>query len=429
MLLVLGFLAAIFIGTVLLITPLASEEREWTSPVIALFVATSAVCVTGLTPVDTATYWSGFGELVIMLLIQFGGLGFMTSATLLFLFFGWRVGLRERLFLSQTLDMGRIGGVVGLVRRAVIFTAVCETVGFVVLFARFAFDEPLGIAAWHGLFHSISAFNNAGFDLFGDFRSLTEHDDVVTLGTIGLLVVLGGLGFIVIENMLAWRRSRLSLDSKIVLRTTLALIVVGFFFVLVMEWNSTLAGRSFSEKVLQSLFTSAAPRTAGFASLPTGEQTEETLFLTMALMFIGGASGSTAGGIKVGTFGILVVAALSAIAGRQHVEAAGREIRRTDIDRALAVVFLSVVLVFVVALALVRIEEIEFLPVIFEATSAFGTVGLSMGITPDLTDASLLILTATMFIGRLGPLTLVLALVERTRPERRRLPEEHVRIG
>jgi trk system potassium uptake protein len=429
LLLIAGFLAAIVIGTTLLVTPFASAERVWTSPVIALFVATSAVCVTGLTPVDTGTYWSGFGQAVIMLLIQFGGFGFMTSATLLFLLFGWRVGLRERLFLSQVLDLGRIGGIVSLVRRAVIFTLVVEFVGFVILTLRFLLDEPVEVALWHGLFTSISAFNNAGFEVFGDFQSLTVFDDFVTLTTVGLMIFLGGIGFLVVENVLAWRRMKLTVDTKIILRTTGALVLIGFFFILIMEWNSTLAGRGFFDKILQSAFSSVAPRTAGFSSLPTGDLTEETQFFTMALMFIGGASGSTAGGIKVGTFGILVVAALSAIAGRQHVEAAGREIRRVDIDRALAVAFLSVALVFVIALTLVRIEEIEFLPVLFEATSAFGTTGLSTGITPDLTDVSLLIVTVTMFIGRLGPLTLVLALVQRTRTERRRLAEDHVRIG
>jgi trk system potassium uptake protein len=429
LLLIGGFLGAILIGTVLLILPISAADGSWTSPVIALFVATSAVCVTGLTPVDTGTYWSGFGQGVILVLFQFGGFGFMTSATLLFLLFGWRVGMRERRFLSQTLDIGRLGGIVGLVRRAIIFTIAAETVGFIVLTARFAFDEPFRTAIWYGLFHSVSAFNNAGFDVFGDFRSLTAYDDLITLTTVAILVVLGGIGYLVVENVLAWRRAKLSVDSKIILWTTGGLVLVGFVFILTMEWDATLAGLSVPDKTSHALFASVAPRTAGFTALPVDQMTEETLFFTMALMFIGGASGSTAGGIKVGTFGILVIGALSAIAGRQHVEAGGREIRRSDMDRALAVTFLAVVLVFVISLALVRIEEADFLSVLFEATSAFGTVGLSTGITPDLRDASLLITTVAMFIGRLGPLTLVLALVQRTRPERRRLAEDHVRIG
>jgi trk system potassium uptake protein len=193
-----GFALVILIGTLLLIPPWASQEREWTSPAVAIFVATSAVCVTGLVPVDTATHWSGLGEGIILVLIQFGGLGFMTSTTLLFLVFGWRVGIRERLFLSESLDLSRMGGVVALTKRAVIFTVSLEAIGFIILSTRFALDEPLGRALWWGLFHSVSAFNNAGFDLMGNFESLTEHRDGVILGTISMLVVVGGIGYLVV---------------------------------------------------------------------------------------------------------------------------------------------------------------------------------------------------------------------------------------
>jgi trk system potassium uptake protein TrkH len=392
-------------------------------------VATSAVCVTGLTPVDTGTYWSSFGQAVIFLLVQLGGLGFMTSATLLFILLGWRVGVRERLLLSQTLDIGRMGGIVRLMRRTIIFTFVLEGAGFVILSARFLVDEPLGRALWYGLFHSVSAFNNAGLDVLGGSRSLAAYDDPVTLVTIGTLVFFGGIGYLVIEDIRARRQATLTVDTKIILRTTAAIIAVGFFAFLLIEWNQALAGRNAPDKVLQAAFQAVAPRTSGFSTFPALNMTEESLFLTMALMFIGGASGSTAGGIKVGTFGILVAAALSALGGREHVETAGREIRRNDVDRALAVAFAAVLLVFIVSIALARIEDIEFLELLFEATSAFGTTGLSTGITPRLEDGSLLIITLLMFIGRLGPLTLALALVQRTRPTRRRLPEERVRIG
>lgn len=429
LLLIAGFGAAILLGMLLLMLPFSAAEGGWTSPIIALFVATSAVCVTGLAPVDTGTYWSGFGQAVILVLIQFGGFGFMTSTTLLFLLFGWRIGLRERRFLSESLDLSQMGGVVQLTRRAIIFTVVMEAIGFVVLSARFAVDEPLGRALWWGLFHSVSAFNNAGFDIFGNFRSLQDHADVVTLLTISILVVIGGIGYLVVEDVLLRRRGSPSVDAIIVLRTTAALLAVGFVVILFVEWNGTLAGRSLPDKLLQSWFHTVTPRTAGFNSLDVAAMDEATQFFTMGLMFIGGGSGSTAGGIKVGTLAIIVAAALSTMRGREHTEAAGREIRRADIDRALTIALLGALLIFSASVVLAQLEEHEFLPILFEATSAFGTVGLSTGITPDLTDGGLLVLTAMMFVGRLGPLTLVLALLQRAKPQLRRLPEERVRIG
>ena len=429
LLLIGGFALAILIGTLLLIPPWASQEREWTSPVIALFIATSAVCVTGLVPVDTATHWSGAGELIILLLIQFGGLGFLASTTLIFLLFGWRVGIRERLFLSESLDLSRMGGVVALTKRAVIFTFLMEAAGFVILSARFALDEPIGRALWWGLFHSVSAFNNAGFDLMGDFRSLTAHRDAVTTGTLGALIVVGGIGYLVLEDILQRRRRALSLDSTLVLRTTAFLLVAGFLVFAVLEWNASLAGLNPADKLLQSGFHSIVPRTAGFNSVAITEMKEETRFFTMGLMFIGGGSGSTAGGIKVGTLAIILAVALTSLRGRESVEAAGREIRRTEGDRALTVALLAAALVFIVSIVLGILQEHRFLDLLFEVTSAFGTVGLSTGITPELNDASLLLVAATMFVGRLGPLTLVLALLQSSRRQARRLPEERVRVG
>lgn len=426
-----GFALAILVGTVILMLPVSSSSGDWTSPVTALFVATSAVCVTGLTPVDTATHWSGFGEAVILGLIQFGGLGFMTSATLLFLLFGLRLGLRERIYLSQSMDLSRMGGVVNLTRRAILFTLIIESIGFVILSARFAFDDPLGTALWRGLFHSVSAFNNAGFDIMGGFASLEGHDDFITLTTVGLLVIVGGIGFIVVEDVLHATRNgrRLTADSTVVLRATALLLSAGFVVFLALEWSNVLGGRSAPDKLLQSAFHTITPRTAGFNSVPVSGMQDETQFFTLGLMFIGAGSGSTAGGIKIGTIAVIVAAAFSAIRSREHPEAANRELARGDIDRALAVLLMAGTLVFLVALILARLEPVTFLPVLFEATSAFGTVGLSTGITPELGDASLLVITATMFIGRLGPLTLILALIQRSGRETRRLPEERIRIG
>lgn len=427
--LVSGFALMILAGTIILMLPISSRDGEWTSPVIALFVATSAVCVTGLVPVDTATHWSGFGHAVILLLIQLGGLGFMTGTTILFLLFGWRVGIRERILLSGALDLNRTGGVIRFTRRAVAFTFLFEAVGFVVLSLRFAFDEPIPRALVLGLFHSVSAFNNAGFDLLGDFKSLEETRDAVTLTTMGILVIAGGFGYLVMEDLLQVRQNRLSLDTKLVIRTTGGLLLFGFVFVALFEWNNTLAGLTLPDKVLQSAFFAVSSRTAGLATVPIGELNHETQFSTMALMFIGGASGSTAGGIKVGTFAIVVAMVFSAVRSRPHVEAAGREIRRTEVDKALAVTFLSFLLLFGITVLLTAIEDFSFLAIMFEATSAFGTAGLSTGITPQLGDASLVILSLTMFLGRLGPLTLVLAILQANPAQNRRLPDERVRIG
>ena len=431
LLLIAGFALASLLGAVVLSLPFSSADGSWTSPVISLFVATSAVCVTGLTPVDTATHWSTFGQAVILVLVQVGGLGIMTSTTLLFLLFGWRLGIRERLLLSRSLDLGRMGGIVSLIRRAIIFSFVVEATGVVILTSRFLFDEPLDTALWYGLFHSVSAFNNAGFDLFGDFSSLTAHDDPVTLVTVATLVLLGSIGFIVVQDVLdrIQHGDRLALDSKMVLQATAGLIAVAFLLMLWLEWDGVLAGEGLGGKVLHSGFLAFGSRTAGFSAVPTADMGDATHFTLLAFMFIGGASGSTAGGIKVGTFAILIAAAVSTAAGREHVEANGREIRRADVDRALTLALSSVVFVFLLTLLLAQTENLGFLDIMFEATSAFGTTGLSTGITPDLDDLSLLLLTLGMLIGRLGPLTLALALVQRQRPSRRRMAEERVRIG
>lgn len=429
LLLVAGFASAILIGTLLLMLPWSSAQSTWTDPSVALFVSTSAVCVTGLVPVDTATHWSGFGEAVILVLIQFGGFGFMTSAALLFLLFGWRLGVRERGFLSQSLDLSRMGGIVRFTRRAIAFTVIAELIGFVIFFVKFATEEPMLTAVWWAVFHSVSAFNNAGFDVFGGAKSLEEHRDGVVLLTTAALVVLGGLGFLVVEDIFEHRQRKLSLDTRLVLKTTLGLLVVGFVLFASLEWQNSLRGMEASDKLLQSFFHAVTPRTAGFNSVPVTEFREETLLITMFLMFVGGASGSTAGGIKVGTFAIVVLAALAAARGMPEIEVMGRRIRRSEADRALAVLLSSGALVLFATVLLGILQGQQLFLLLFETVSAFGTVGLSAAVTPDLNKGSLLLLSLVMFAGRLGPLTLVLALLQRDRSPSRRLPEERVRIG
>jgi trk system potassium uptake protein TrkH len=434
--LVVGFAVLIAIGTVILTLPISSARGEWTSPLNALFTATSAVCVTGLVVLDTGTYWSPFGQGVILGLIQVGGFGFMTGSTLfLFLMIGRRTGLRDRMLVQASTGVPDLGSVTTLVKRIALFTIICEGVGAVILTAAFlARSHDIVESVWWGIFHGVSAFNNAGFDLIGDFRSLTGFaDDPFVLVPIGILIVLGGLGFAIVGDVvgkLHWRK--LALETKVVLLSTLVLLVGGGTAIGILEWTNpaTLGAMPEAQRPLNALFEAATLRTAGFSALDTGALSTASLFVVMALMFIGGASGSTAGGIKVNTFSVLLIAIVSTARGRPSAEVFGRRLPHILIYRALSVALLSIAAVFVVALALeVSAPALTFVQVLFEAISAVGTVGASTGITRELPDLARLILVPAMFLGRLGPLTLVLALTARARPIAYRPAVESMRIG
>jgi trk system potassium uptake protein TrkH len=432
--LIYGFAAIIALGTILLMLPISSKTGQFTNPVNALFTATSAVCVTGLVVVDTGTYWSSFGQVVVLILFQVGGFGFMTSATILFLVLRRRIGLRERLLIGESLGATMPGGMVRIVKRAVMFTLLIEGVGAIILFLRFLAEGTIaGTALWRAVFHAVSAFNNCGMDILGDFRSLLDYQgDPSVLLTIAVLIILGGIGYIVVDDILASRSfSRLSTDSKIVLVTTLSLLTLGTIFILIAEFSNpaTLGMFSFPQKLLVAFFQSVTPRTAGFSAIDVGKMIVHSLFFTMFLMFVGGASGSTAGGVKVNTLGILISAALSSIRGKEHPEAFGREFAEGNVYRALALVLLYLGVVSAVVLALSITEKFGFVNLLFETFSALGTVGLTTGITPELSVAGRLIITATMFAGRLGPLIFVSVLFERQQPSKYRYPKDIVRIG
>lgn len=431
--LIYGFASLIACGTILLILPISTKSGQLTSPVNAFFTATSAVCVTGLVVVDTAEYWSFFGQAVILALIQAGGFGFMTSATVFLLAFGRRIGLRERLLIRESMGLEQLGGLVRIVKRLAIFTVAIELIGAVLFYLYFAARNSPGTAVWVSVFQSISAFNNAGFDLFGNFRSLSDYQGApVVLILTAVLIILGGISFLVLSDIIKSRSwGRLSLDSKTVLSTTLLLLAMGTVVILLTESNNpdTLGAMSLPQRVLNALFHSVTPRTAGFSTINMASLANYTLFFTMILMFIGGASGSTAGGIKVNTFGMLVATIWSTVRGREHASAFGREFSIPQIHRALTLVMLSLGLLALVVFLLTITEEFRFLNLLFEAASAFGTVGLSTGITPGLTTAGRFIITGTMFIGRLGPLALALALIQRQQPTTYRYPEEAIRIG
>lgn len=432
--LVLGFATIILIGTLLLTLPISTENGQGLSFLDALFTATSATCVTGLVVVDTGDTFSVFGELVILFLIQIGGLGFMTFATLLFLLLGKKISLKERLLLKEAFNNITMAGLVRLVRRILLFTAVIEIIGGIILSFRFSFDMPVGKAIYFGFFHSISNFNNAGFDLMGGFNGLTEYvDDPFIVLTICALITIGGLGFIVINELYEYRETkRLSVHSKIVLTTTLILTVGSTFLIFLFEYGNSKTIGPLSEwgKFLGSLYQAVTPRTAGSNTLPIGDLTQSTLFLIILLMFIGAGSGSTAGGIKITTFALLVATMWSQIRGKEDVVLFRRRIVNETILKALTVTMCGMMIVIFVTFVLSITEQgHSFMMYLFEATSAFATVGLSMGLTPELSPGGRLVIILTMFAGRLGPLTIAFAITKRRKSEAFRHPKGNIMIG
>jgi len=432
-LVLLGFAALIIIGTILLMLPAASRSGQITPLGDALFTATSAVCVTGLVVVDTGSYWSGFGQSVILFLIQIGGFGFMTSATLFLFILRQRVGLREKILTSQSLGLDRYGGFSGLVFRVAVAAVTLELVGAVVLFIRFSAANPPGLAAWKAVFHAVSAFNNAGFDIMGGFRSLNQYQqDGWVLLTVAALIITGGISFVVIEDLFSKRRfARLAMDTKIVLTVTAVLLVAGTLYILISEFSnpSTLGNLSLPQKILSSFFHSASSRTAGFSVFDIGSMTLGSLFFTMLLMFIGGAAGSTAGGIKVNSFGLLVFTAVDSLRGKEFPGVFGRQFLTEQVYRAMTLVMIFIAVISTITVLLSLTEEQGLTDLIFESFSALGTVGLSTGITPDLSPLGKIIITIGMFIGRLGPLSLFSLMVARAQESIRHYPTSLVRLG
>lgn len=431
--LVLGFAAVILTGAMLLTLPIASRSGHVTPFIDALFTSTSAVCVTGLVVVDTGTHWSTFGQVVILLLIQIGGLGFMTMATLFALFMGKRINLRERMLIQEALNQLSMEGVVRLVRYILIFTFSIEGIAALILAVRWSFDLGWQKAMYFGVFHAVSSFNNAGFDLFGDFRSITGYVDDFTVNiVISGLIILGGIGFTVIADVYQRRRWRLfSLHTKVVLAMTTILIVIGALTIFALEYTNpkTLAPLSMQGKILASYFQSVTPRTAGYNSLLIGELRSATQFLIVILMFIGASPGSTGGGIKTSTFMSLIGAVWAMVRGHEDVEVFRRRIPKEIVYRALTITLAALALVITVTMILAITEKAEFLTVLFETTSAFGTVGLSMGITPSLTVIGRLMITATMFAGRVGPLTIAFAVAQRQHKPAFRYAQEKIMVG
>lgn len=431
---ILGFALIILIGSFLLSLPMATQDGEGLNGLNAFFTTTSATCVTGLVVVDTGTTFSLFGQIVILSLIQVGGLGFMTFATFLALLVGRKISFRQRLLLQESLNYSSPQGIVRLAKTILLFTLVAEGIGSILLAIRFSFDMPLQKAIYFGIFHAVSNFNNAGFDIMGDYRSLTAYvdDPTVTL-VVSFLIILGGIGFIVVHDLYENRSiKKMSLHTKVVLTTTAILLVAGTLVIFILEYNNpkTLQPLSFGGKVLASFFHSVTPRTAGSNTLNIPDLTISTLFLTIILMFIGASPGSTGGGIKTTTFATLMGAAWSQIKGKRDVEFFRMRIIPTMIYKSLTITLIAMLVVIGVTMLLSITEKTDdFLLIFFETVSAFGTVGLSMGITPELTPFGKIIIAITMFIGRLGPLTVAIALAEQMKKEHYRHPKGKFMIG
>ncbi|AXB41429.1 TrkH family potassium uptake protein [Amycolatopsis albispora] len=434
-LVVLGFGAAVLIGTVLLMLPVATETGDSTGFVAALFTATSAVCVTGLVVVDTATHWSTFGELVVLGLIQVGGLGIMTLASLLGLLVARRMGLRMQLTAQAETKALGLGEVRGVVLRVVAVSVAVELVTAIVLTARFAsgYDMPWGRAVYEGVFHAISAFNNAGFALYA--TSLTPYavDPWITV-PIMLALITGGLGFPVlfeIGRRLRGRLRRWTLHARITLATYAALTVLGIVVITAIEWSNpdTLGPMGLGDKLLVGAFHGVSPRTAGFNTLDVAQLSPAALLVTDFLMFIGGGSAGTAGGIKVTTFALLAFVIVAEIRGEPSVHVMGRRLSAEVQRQALTVALLGVGAVAAATLGLLLITGLPLDAVLFESVSAFGTVGLSTGITAAIQPSGQLLLVGLMFLGRLGPITLAAALALRERARRYELPEERPIVG
>ena len=404
---VLSFLLIILVGTIFLMLPVSSQSGKFTDPITALFTATSATCVTGLVVVDTGTYWSLFGQIVILLLIQLGGISYMTLLSFLALLLRRQVVLHERIILQETLNSWSIRGVMKLAR-VVLYTVVFfEGLGALLLFFVFIRDYPFITALKFSIFHSISAFCNAGFDLLGGFRSLTGYvDNLLLVFTITSLIIFGGIGFVVIydlrSNLFNWKK--ITIHSKIAILTTIILIILGTLIIGLLEWRNpgTMGPLSIRGKILSSYFQSVTPRTAGFSTLNIGNMHNATLLFIILLMFIGASPGGTGGGIKTVTFTVLISAVWATLMGYENVEIMERKLYWDSVRKAWALFFLSIGLIFIGWFTLLISEN--FLPInlLFEVVSAFGTVGLSTGITPSLSTVGRIVIILVMYLGRVG---------------------------
>lgn len=434
-LLCLGYLVIILTGALLLSLPAASRAGEWTGFVDSLFTAASATCVTGLTVFDTFTYWSGFGQAVVLLLIQIGGIGFMTVFTLFGMLLRKHIGIYERSVIMESSGAPAIGGLVRLIRRILIGTAVFELFGACLLSIRFIPVFGAGRGIYFAVFHAVSSFCNAGFDLMGAIAPggsfIPFANDVLVNLTVMFLIFMGGIGFIVWNDLWTnrFRFSKINLHSKVVLVSSGVFILTSWWLFFLFERSASMAGMSDGEAVLASLFQAVTPRTAGYFTVDQGSLSESGRLLTMFLMLIGGSSGSTAGGIKITTFAVLLIGVFSAMRNNGDVVVGKKRLQENIYAKAsmLLMTYLSIVFVFTAVIC--AYEPFTLAEVLFETVSAIGTVGLSTGITPYLTGASKILVAVLMYAGRVGALSLAIAFGKKRDAAPLKRPVDKIAIG
>ena len=435
-LIAMGYITIIIIGTVLLMLPVSSRSGESVGFVSALFTAISSSCVTGLVVLDTATSWSFFGQAVIICLIQIGGLGFMTIATMFSVLLKRKMGLREREIMVESINTEHIGGIKNLTKKIIAGTAIFEGAGALLLATRFVPEFGWAKGIWYSVFHSISAFCNAGFDLMGikePYTSLVPFaDDAVVMIVISLLVIIGGIGFLVWDDISKKKLKfkRYQLHTKLVLTVTAILLVIPTVLFFVFERKFTNEGVGFGQSLLNSFFDSVTARTAGMNSTDTAALSPASKILTVILMFIGGSPGSTAGGIKTTTLAVIAISTFNGITRRQSKGVFGRRLEKDAIHKASSVVFTNMSLAIFGIIAILAIQpDFSIGDVLFECVSAIGTVGMTTGITRDLATASRLIIAFLMFCGRVGSVSFALALMEKKAAPPVKNPREKITIG
>ncbi|AFY85860.1 MAG: Ktr system potassium uptake protein B [Chroococcidiopsis cubana SAG 39.79] len=436
----LGFLAVIAVGTLLLMIPFSSSSGDWTNPIVALFTSTSAVCVTGLSVVDVGTYFSFFGQVILVALVQIGGLGYMTATTFLLVLIGVKFGLRDKVAIQQALDRTGLSNSADLIRSIIGVTLIFEITGIFLLLPVFTPQYGLDRALWLAIFHSVNSWNNAGFSLFKDSFIGFQSSILLNLVVTGL-IIFGGIGYGVLFQIYIYLRDRLqrkservvfSLDLKVAISTSLILLIAGTvaFFLIESRNPNTFGNLSWQNKILAAWFQSVTPRTAGFNTIDIGKMTNAGLFLTIAFMFIGASPGGTGGGIKTTTLRVLTSCTKAILQGKEDVLLYERQIPLNLILKAVGVLVGSIATV-ILATILISLTDpnIDFIQILFEVVSAFATVGLSTGITANVSAAAKLVLIATMFIGRVGILLLIGAVLGDPRPTAIHYPEENLLVG
>lgn len=436
----LGFLAVITLGTILLMMPFSTSNATWNDPIVALFTSTSAVCVTGLSVVDPGTYFSFWGQLFIALLAQIGGLGYMTSTTFLILLIGRKFDLRQKMAIQQSLDRPGMSGSAQVIRSIIATTLIFEITGVFLLLPAFVPKYGWNQGLWLAIFHSINAWNNAGFSLFKD-NLIGYQSSALVVFTITGLIIFGGIGYQVILEAYIWLRDRLSqkttnlvfsLDFKVATSTTLILLILGTitFFCIEIRNPQTFGSLGLGDQLLVAWFQSVTPRTAGFNTIDIGKMTTAGLFITIALMFIGASPGGTGGGMKTTTLRVLTSCTKAILQGKEEVLLYDRKIAISLILKAVGVLVGSVATVILATILIALTDpKLDFIQILFEVVSAFATVGLSTGITGSVSTAAKIILIITMYVGRVGVLLLMSAILGDPRPTRIHYPEENLLVG